>query len=503
MGGFAIIGDITGKQLFKRVLAAALLCAGLGRAGFCAPEFTLEPTVNLDSASLRAVLPASSGYRMYFSTPSAFDVFSATSADGVNWGIESGVRLSTPAGGFYSSSITAFGLYAGASVADGPYRAYYVGLSSTGIYSVLSATSTDGLSWGRDSDFLMQFGGGSRRILSLAPYFLGSGKAVLYYVRDNGGTPDPSSHRVYAATSSDSGNSFSGETQVLSSTGVFQVAVSSLTNGALRLFASASLLGDATAARVLSADSSDAEGLTFAEPEVAFSTNPLTNAIGGLAVTRSTDTYSWRLHLNLRLGDSATDYVRSALTLSPEIYSFSPSTVYINDPATDFTLTGEIFCSTAPTVTITKGADTVPVVSVTRVSDMSLTVRATPTGRPLGSYTVTVANPYGGLASLPGALKLDYRPGLVDMTDNLFRPLKGGTSKIAATIFFPGTVTIKIYDLNGGLVRNLYNGPAASGTTTYAWDGKTDSGAVAASGLYLVRLKGPKTDVKEKIVLIK
>jgi len=503
-GGFCYnFGNIRGEHSIKRLLAAALLCAGLARAGFCAPEFTLEAGVNLSSAAPGCVLPTPAGYRMYFSTGPHFAVFSATSTDGVVWGVEDGVRLSTPAGGFYSSSITAVGAYAGTAISSGPYRAYYVGLSSTGIYSVLSATSTDGLAWGRDPDFLMQFGGGSRRVLSLAPYFLGSGRAVLYYVRDNGGAPDPASHRVYAATSSDSGNSFSGETEILSSSGVFHVAISSLTDGTLRLFATASLLGDTTAARVLSADSSDGAGLAFGEPELAFSTNPLTNAIEGLAVTRSTDAYSWRLHLGLRLAAPATTYAFSALTLSPEIYSFSPASVYINDPATDFTLGGEVFSSTAPTVTITKGLNTVPVVSVTRVSDMRLTVRANPNGRPLGAYTVTVTNPDNRSASLGGALRLDFRPGLVAMTDNLFRPLKGDTSKISATIFFPGTVTIKIYDLNGGLVRNLYNGPAGTGATVYTWDGRTDSGQVAASGLYLVRIKGPKTDVKEKIVLIK
>lgn len=490
-------------NLPKILLAAILLWAGLARPGLCAPEFTLEEGVALSSVSLQCVLPVSGGYRMYFTTPSAYAVMSATSTDGVTWGEEAGVRISTPAGGSLSSSITAVGIYSEAGVAGGPYRAYYAGIGNTGLYSVLSATSSDGLTWGRDSDFLMQFGGGARRVLALAPHFLGSGRAVLYYIRDNGGAPDPASHRVYAATSTDGGNSFSGETEVLASSGVFHVAVSTLTGGTLRLFASASLLGDATAARVISADAASSTGLSFGAPELAFSTNPLTNAIGGLAVTRSTDTYSWRMHLGLRLGSSATDYAHSALTLSPEIYSFSPGSAYIDDPATDFTLTGEIFCSTPPAVAITKGADTVPVVSVTRVSDVQLTVRAAPTGRPLGTYTVAVTNPDGHSAALGGALKLDYKPGLVAMTDNLFRPLKGTTAKIITTIFYPGDVTIRIYDLNGGRVRDLYSGPAAAGVTAYAWDGRTNSGAVAASGLYLVRVKGPKTDVKEKIVLIK
>lgn len=488
--------------MIKKILLAALLCAAWERAGSCAPSFTQEAGLNLASATLRCVLPVSGGYRMYFSTPPAFSVFSATSTDGITWGVEAGVRLSTPLAGSYSSSITALGAYSGPAITSGPYRAYYVGLSSTGLYSILSATSTDGLSWGLDSDFLMRFNGGANRVLSLAPYFLGSGKAVLYYVRDSGGAPNPASYRVYAATSSDGGNSFSGETQVLSSNGVFNVAVSSLTDGTIRLFAAAALSGGTTASQVLSADSAD--GAVFGAAGQVFSTNPATNVLGGIAVTRSTDTYRWRMHMNLKLWGSATDYVLSALTLTPALYSFSPARVYNDDPATDFTLTGEIFSTTAPVVTINQGS-TLIANAVTRISDMRLIVNATPAGAPIGSYSVTVTNPDGRSAVLANTLLVDFKPGFVAMTDNLFRPLKNEKARIAATIFYPGAIAIKIYDINGGLVRRL-GGTAANvspATNTFLWDGKTDSGAMAASGLYLLRLKGPKIDAKEKIVLIK
>lgn len=485
-------------SLKKTVIAVCLLAAWAGR-GFCAPVFELESGVRLSSASAHCVRPINGGYRLYFSTPSAFAVYSATSADGENWTVEPGVRISTPLAGFYSSSITALGAYEGAAIASGPYRAYYVGLSSTGVYSVLSATSTDGLNWNKDGDFRMAFG--SLRVVSLAPHFLGSGKAVLYYVRGDA-SGDPASYAVYAATSADSGNSFSGETRVLASTGVFSVAVSTLTSGTVRLFASATLGAGATAAMVLAADSAD--GLYFpSAPAVVFSTGPASNELGGIGVARSTDAYSWRLYLTSRLDQQATTYLYSAVTRTPVLTGFSPNLVYDSDGPTNFTVSGEIFAPGLTAASIAGPAGNVPVVSVTRVSDMQLTVNANPLGAPLGLYSAGVSNPGGRSAALAGALTVDYRPGSTVLTDNLFRPLTGGRARADITIFKAGELRAYVYTINGGLVRKLFSGQAGIGTKTLFWDGRTDGGNMAASGLYLLHVDGPKVSGNEKIVLIK
>lgn len=487
--------------MIKKIFLAAALAAGCAGAGYCAPAFELEDGVRLASATVHCVRPISGGYRMYFSSPSAFDVFSATSPDGAAWTVEPGVRLSTPLAGFYSSSITAVGVYEGAAVAGGPYRAYFVGLSTTGAYSVLSATSTDGLNWGRDSDFLMQFGGGARSVLSVAPYFAGAGEALLYYVRD-GGSADPAAYRVYAATSTDSGDSFSGETQVLASTGVYHLAVSTLTSGSIRLFASGTLGAGATAAMVLAADSAD--GLSFpAAPAAVFSTAPASNRLTGLGVVRSTDTYSWRLYFSSVLDQSATDYAHSAVTRTPVITGFTPNLAYDNDPATNFTVFGELFDPAIAVAAIAGGPGALTVTAVTRVSDVQLTVRALPLGAALGFYGVSVTNPGGRSAGLANVLLVDFRPGSTLLTDNLFRPLRGGLARADITIFKAGEIEATVYTLNGGKVRELYSGPAGVGTKTLFWDGKTDGGRTAASGLYLLHVTGPKLKSTEKIVLIK
>lgn len=95
--------------------------------------------------------------------------------------------------------------------------------------------------------------------------------------------------------------------------------------------------------------------------------------------------------------------------------------------------------------------------------------------------------------------------GIVEMKDNLFRPVRNPAvkCKIDLTIFAPGNVTIKVYTMNGGFVKTVYNGPQAQGLSSYFWDGKTAGGSVVASGLYLVHVKGPSTDKTEKVVVIR
>ena len=95
--------------------------------------------------------------------------------------------------------------------------------------------------------------------------------------------------------------------------------------------------------------------------------------------------------------------------------------------------------------------------------------------------------------------------GTVALKDNLFRPLKNPAVKcrVAVTIFSAGTVTIKAYTTNGGLVRTIYSGPQNPGAVNYFWDGKTDNGSVVASGLYFINVTGPGTNIVEKVLVIK
>lgn len=483
----------------KTLLLLAALCAPAAPAA-AAPAFGLQDGVRVSSADVHAVTPIPGGLRMYFSTAAHYGVFSATSADGLAWTVEPGLRLSTGAGAynFDAGSITAMGVYLDSSLAGGPWRAYYVGVSSNG-HALLSAFSADGLAWTPDADFAASFGGA--RVYDAKPYFAGSDKVYLYYVRDGGPPHSPDARRVYLARSSDGGDTFSGEALALPTTGAWRVDVSTLTSGTVRLYVSEPSVNTSTVSRVLAADSST--GLSFSsDPVLVFSTDAARNELEAFSVARSTDGFRWRLYLTSRLDRSATSYAWSALTSSPVVTSVTPAVVYNNDAATGFTVRGEVFDPALAAFTFT-GPAALTINSVTRVSDMELTVNATPTGAPLGKYAATAANPDGASGSLAAALTVDYRPGYVGLTDNLFRPLTGARARVDATIFDAGVIKADVYTINGGLVKKLYEGSAGVGTTTFFWDGSTDGGRTAASGLYLLHITGPKLEETSKIVLIK
>ncbi|MCM2268035.1 MAG: hypothetical protein NDI60_09725 [Elusimicrobiales bacterium] len=487
--------------MIKNLLNAVALCAALAAPALCAPSFELEAGLRLSSVSVQCVTQIPGGFRLYYSTPAHYAVFSASSTDGLVWTPEPGLRLSTQAAAYDASSITAMGVYYDAALAGGPWRAYYVGVSTDG-HALLSARSADGLAWTRDASFSVRFSSGAARLRSPRAYPAGSGYVRLYYIRDEGGAENPAAYRVHGLTSVDNGDTFTGESLLLSATGAYSLDISTLTGGALRLYVTAPDLAASTVTRVLAADS--ATGTSFTSPPVlVFSTAAASNELSGMAVARSTETFRWRLYLTSRLDQAATTYVYSALTMDPVVTGFTPNLAYDDDPATDFTVTGEIFAPGLNTASLSGPAGSVTVQTVTRVSDAQLTVRALPAGAPLGTYNVSVSNPDGRTAALASVLTVDFRPGITVMTDNLFRPLKGGSARADMTVFRAGDMDVNIYTLNGAHVRRLYSGPVGAGTKTLFWDGRTDNGRLAASGLYLLRVTAPKMKDTRKIVLIK
>ena len=67
----------------------------------------------------------------------------------------------------------------------------------------------------------------------------------------------------------------------------------------------------------------------------------------------------------------------------------------------------------------------------------------------------------------------------------------------------PGRASLRVYDLAGRLVRTLVDGEAQPGEHRAVWDGTTDSGDRAASGVYFVRMDTGGFSASEKLVLLK
>ena len=65
------------------------------------------------------------------------------------------------------------------------------------------------------------------------------------------------------------------------------------------------------------------------------------------------------------------------------------------------------------------------------------------------------------------------------------------------------TVSLRIYDERGRLVRTLVDGLAPEGDNHVRWDGKDNGGRNVASGVYHYVLKSASGDLRHKMTLIR
>jgi hypothetical protein len=66
-----------------------------------------------------------------------------------------------------------------------------------------------------------------------------------------------------------------------------------------------------------------------------------------------------------------------------------------------------------------------------------------------------------------------------------------------------GSVSLRIYDASGGVVRTLAEGTQTAGQKTIEWDGRDEGGRPVASGVYFCRLTAPNFVRTHKLVLMK
>ena len=65
------------------------------------------------------------------------------------------------------------------------------------------------------------------------------------------------------------------------------------------------------------------------------------------------------------------------------------------------------------------------------------------------------------------------------------------------------TVSLRVYDVAGRLVRNLVQGPLPAGAHSFRWNGRTDLGRNAASGVYFARLQADGLDEIRGMTLVR
>lgn len=82
---------------------------------------------------------------------------------------------------------------------------------------------------------------------------------------------------------------------------------------------------------------------------------------------------------------------------------------------------------------------------------------------------------------------------------NPFNPV----TKVRFDLERPGTLSLRVHDLRGRLVRKLYEGFHPAGAAELVWDGRDGSGRNVSSGVYWVRMESEGYEKTAKLILLK
>jgi cytochrome c peroxidase len=133
---------------------------------------------------------------------------------------------------------------------------------------------------------------------------------------------------------------------------------------------------------------------------------------------------------------------------------------------------------------------------------MKLIPAAVPSGRPVMVFEDPAAVAAGEEVALPRknpTAASSFAHALAQNYPNPFNP----STTIAFTLAAETHVEVTIYDAAGTRVRTLVDERRAGGEYQVPWDGRTDRGGVAASGVYFYRLKTPGVTETRRMVLLR
>jgi hypothetical protein len=94
-----------------------------------------------------------------------------------------------------------------------------------------------------------------------------------------------------------------------------------------------------------------------------------------------------------------------------------------------------------------------------------------------------------------------FKTGLANFAPN---PLLGGaTGRIQFTMGVKGQAAIDIFDVNGRLVKTVFDGIADQGPNEAFWNGSDYSGRQVASGVYFYQLRANQDQYSKKMVVVR
>ena len=112
------------------------------------------------------------------------------------------------------------------------------------------------------------------------------------------------------------------------------------------------------------------------------------------------------------------------------------------------------------------------------------------------SFTVTLRDP--NTTGVPGELSLPTVSRIEAVYPNPFNP----QTTILLAMRQAGPASVKIYDVQGRLVKTLVDGNLAAGRHELRWTGVDDTGRSMPSGVYVVRAIHPDGMDRQRISLV-
>ena len=95
----------------------------------------------------------------------------------------------------------------------------------------------------------------------------------------------------------------------------------------------------------------------------------------------------------------------------------------------------------------------------------------------------------------------DILPKSLRLYPNYPNPFNSQT-QLKFKILIPTFLSLKIFDINGRVIKILFSGQKGIGTYFLKWDGKDNNGISVASGIYFILMETERTIKTQKIILL-
>jgi flagellar hook assembly protein FlgD len=94
---------------------------------------------------------------------------------------------------------------------------------------------------------------------------------------------------------------------------------------------------------------------------------------------------------------------------------------------------------------------------------------------------------------------ISHDNAVINITPNPFR------EKTVITMTCPGfsDISVRIYSVNGALVREFNTASENNGVVAITWDRKDGLGRIMPAGVYLFKIQSENTSVTKKVIILK